>query len=406
MGSDGMTIDAAGNVYLTGKGVTIFSRAGRKIGEIPDPRAVDRERLLRRKGPEDALRDRQQGPVRYPDGGGGGRPAAPEAGEVRGGAVGGPPAVFRLSSPSRTPANRRGVVAAATGSGGRERPRPQEERGEGRQGGAARDRRAGPPVRLHQLEGFFQVGEHGGFARAARAIPYPITEPALHQQVRKLERHLEVRLIERAPGRRMALTPEGRMLHRFVRPFFVGLPAALRAAAAGEGGGLVVGAEPLYIDGLCSRAIARLERRRPGSVMRLIELDVAEMAGGILRGDLDLGIASLEGPQPGLAAVEVGTLGLELLLPRGHPLARSRSAPDARRLSGHACVLYGKGLRARQFTDKALRRAGVEVTVAAEASSAGSIRALVRAGSWAAFVPVLGRPPRRRVHRTARWGST
>jgi gluconolactonase len=35
MGSDGMTIDAEGNVYLTGKGVTIFDRAGKKVGEIP-----------------------------------------------------------------------------------------------------------------------------------------------------------------------------------------------------------------------------------------------------------------------------------------------------------------------------------------------------------------------------------
>ena len=30
-----MTIDAEGNVYLTGKGVTVFDRAGKKVGEIP-----------------------------------------------------------------------------------------------------------------------------------------------------------------------------------------------------------------------------------------------------------------------------------------------------------------------------------------------------------------------------------
>ncbi|NUQ66107.1 MAG: SMP-30/gluconolactonase/LRE family protein [Pirellulales bacterium] len=37
MGSDGMTIDNQGNVYLTGKGVTAFDPAGRKIAEIPVP---------------------------------------------------------------------------------------------------------------------------------------------------------------------------------------------------------------------------------------------------------------------------------------------------------------------------------------------------------------------------------
>jgi len=35
MGSDGMTIDKKGNIYLTGKGVTIFNAAGKQIGHIP-----------------------------------------------------------------------------------------------------------------------------------------------------------------------------------------------------------------------------------------------------------------------------------------------------------------------------------------------------------------------------------
>jgi gluconolactonase len=35
MGSDGMTIDAEGNVYLTGKGVTVFDRNGAQIAHIP-----------------------------------------------------------------------------------------------------------------------------------------------------------------------------------------------------------------------------------------------------------------------------------------------------------------------------------------------------------------------------------
>lgn len=37
MGSDGMTIDSKGNIYLTGKGVTIFDRKGNKIGNIAVP---------------------------------------------------------------------------------------------------------------------------------------------------------------------------------------------------------------------------------------------------------------------------------------------------------------------------------------------------------------------------------
>jgi gluconolactonase len=37
LGSDGMTIDDAGNIYLTGKGVTIFDRDGKQIDHIDVP---------------------------------------------------------------------------------------------------------------------------------------------------------------------------------------------------------------------------------------------------------------------------------------------------------------------------------------------------------------------------------
>ena len=37
LGSDGMTMDEIGNIYLTGQGVTIFDKTGRKLGNIPVP---------------------------------------------------------------------------------------------------------------------------------------------------------------------------------------------------------------------------------------------------------------------------------------------------------------------------------------------------------------------------------
>jgi gluconolactonase len=37
LGSDGMTIDTKGNIYLTGKGVTVFDKTGKQIGNIAVP---------------------------------------------------------------------------------------------------------------------------------------------------------------------------------------------------------------------------------------------------------------------------------------------------------------------------------------------------------------------------------
>ncbi len=55
-GSDGMTLDTEGNLYLTGKGVRVFDKTGRQIRRDPDSRrGVDSERQLLRPGQANAL---------------------------------------------------------------------------------------------------------------------------------------------------------------------------------------------------------------------------------------------------------------------------------------------------------------------------------------------------------------
>ena len=59
LGSDGMTIDDEGNVYLTGKGVTGLRQDREAHRKDRRPGALDRQRLLRRQGPADAFHHRQ-----------------------------------------------------------------------------------------------------------------------------------------------------------------------------------------------------------------------------------------------------------------------------------------------------------------------------------------------------------
>jgi DNA-binding transcriptional LysR family regulator len=254
-------------------------------------------------------------------------------------------------------------------------------------------------VRLHQLEGFHHVARHEGFTRAAAAMPYPITQPALHQQVRKLERALGVELLGRGPGRRMLLTPEGRALEEFVAPFFDQLPGLVRSISKSEAGTLVVGAEPLYAESLCATALATLKRRMPQLRVRLLDLEIPAIAAGLRAGEIDAGVSNVEAVPEGLAADELGRLGLRLIAPATHALARRRAALDARDVAGQRFVLYAPGTQGRAYTDRALALAGIEVGVAAEASGAASLRAFVRAGLAPAFVPALG--VRRRTRRRA-----
>ncbi len=59
LGSDGMTIDERGDLYLTGHGVTIYDPAGKVITHVPVPEKLDGQRQFWRNGSPHALYHRQ-----------------------------------------------------------------------------------------------------------------------------------------------------------------------------------------------------------------------------------------------------------------------------------------------------------------------------------------------------------
>src|SRR5262245_37068880 len=116
-------------------------------------------------------------------------------------------------------------------------------------------------IQLHRLEGFYRVAYAGGYARAVRQFPYPISEPAVHQQVRKLELELGQRLLRRIAKDRMALTPAGQHLYDFCAPFFERLPAIEREITGGHfAGTLRVDAGPQEIRHLLPAFIRALKK--------------------------------------------------------------------------------------------------------------------------------------------------
>src|ERR1700753_2987382 len=73
-------------------------------------------------------------------------------------------------------------------------------------------------MQISRLEGFYWVARTSGYAAAARAFPYPLTQPAVFQQVRKLEGELGVRLFERVGKAEVRLTAAGRELYEHAAP--------------------------------------------------------------------------------------------------------------------------------------------------------------------------------------------
>lgn len=243
-------------------------------------------------------------------------------------------------------------------------------------------------IQLHRLEGFFWVAKTGGFAAAARAFPYPITQPAVHQQVKKLEGDLGLALFERVAKDKMQLTAGGRRLFEFVEPFFEGLPGVLRSIDAGDfEGELHVRAAPLLMRQVMPAWVKRLKDSRPGIRVHVGEVAQADL--NLLRsGEVDLLIDYLADVPDDLASMRIATLRAYVVLPADHALAGGAHVSPAQ-LEDEVFISYTKGREPYELQRRALALHGLEPEDTLSADTAESILGFVAAGLGFSLVPAL-----------------
>ena len=236
-------------------------------------------------------------------------------------------------------------------------------------------------MQLHRLEGFYWVAKTGGYARAARAFPYPITQPAVHQQVKKLEGELAAQLFERVAKDRMRLTPAGRQLHGLRRAVLRGA-ACRRPRHPGHG---LRGRDP-HPRGEPAPARSgprvgakRLRKRCPGAEIHLGELSVARTSTVLLSGEADLLVNHLPEVPDYVATKQIATLHGFLVVPRDHRLAKRRQA-SLTEVRGDTFISYTPGLLAHHLQVRALAEHGVTPERTITAGTAAAILGLVEAG--------------------------
>jgi len=244
-------------------------------------------------------------------------------------------------------------------------------------------------IQLNRLEGFYWVGRTGGYASAARAFPYPITQPGVYQQVRKLEEDIGRKLFERVGRGDMRLTPAGQLLFDYVAPFYERLPAAVRAIQADEyGGTLRVYAAGKVIESILPAWLARMNAERPDIEVEVFEADSAD-GDQIRRGECDVLIDHFPGGVPkDLDADVVGELSAFVILPKDHPQASSETL-DFTQLAHAPFVAYHRNFPQYALQREALERLGITPRVVAHLGTASKIAAMVGAGLGISFVPAL-----------------
>ncbi|OMC43874.1 LysR family transcriptional regulator [Mycobacterium sp. IS-1264] len=240
---------------------------------------------------------------------------------------------------------------------------------------------------FRQLEYFVAVAQERHFARAAEKCY--VSQPALSAAIAKLERELNVTLINRGHSFE-GLTPEGERLVVWAKRILAehdAFKAEVDAVRSGITGTLRLGTVPtasttasLVLSAFCSAhplakvqinsrlAAAELYRR-----LREFELDAAIVhAAPEDAHDVDL-VPLYQERYVLLSSAE--------MLPSG---ASTLTWPDAAQLP---LALLTPDMRDRQIIDEAFAGHGLTVTPQVETDSVASLFAQVASGNWACIVP-------------------
>lgn len=240
---------------------------------------------------------------------------------------------------------------------------------------------------LVQLQTFVRLAEVGNFTRVAEELY--LTQPAVTQQVRTLERHLGVRLVD-VVGRRPVLTDGGKFLASRAREILANAEALerdMREFAEAQTGELRLGATLTVGSYIVPQILARFHREHPAVKIHVQIANTEVMTGLVAQGALSL--ALIEGPLTDehfdVRAFREDKL--VLAVPPDHPLARS--AVRLADLEGQPFIWREGGSGTRAATEALLREYGVTVqSVLALPSGEGVARA-VEAGMGVAILSEL-----------------
>jgi DNA-binding transcriptional LysR family regulator len=236
------------------------------------------------------------------------------------------------------------------------------------------------------------VADAGGFTAAARELF--VSQPALSQAVRKVERELGVDLFVRA-GRDVRLTAAGEAFVDRARPLLRdvdGLRGAVDAVAGLRAGHLDLVCLPTLSVEPMVDLVGAFRVAHPGVTVRLAEPeDVADIEARIRTGRSEVAIT--EAPRAVADDLVVHVLGeqeIAVVLPPGMR-GRSRRRVAVAELADVPLIATPVGTSTRRLVDDAFAAVGATPSIAVETGHREAVVPLVLAGAGATFVAPAAR---------------
>src|SRR4051794_1644550 len=247
-------------------------------------------------------------------------------------------------------------------------------------------------MELRQLEYFAAVARHRHFTRAAESLY--VTQPALSQQVRRLEAELGLTLFRRTP-KGVELTAAGTDLLRHAERVLAEVAAA-RADMdrhTGIARGVARVASTAADAPRLPEALADFHSDRPGIQIALRQGSASEVVALVQSGSVDVAVLALPGEPPaGVEATPLTEERLRLAVSVDDELAGTTVAIE--NLRGRPFILAEPGTALRHTVVAATQAAGFSPLPLFEVGDPATVRYLVRANLGIAIVPAswLERP--------------
>src|SRR5215469_15998345 len=248
-------------------------------------------------------------------------------------------------------------------------------------------------MELRQLAYFVAVVDEAHFTRAAERLR--IAQPAVSQQIRRLEAELGERLLHR-DRRVVALTSAGEALLPYARAALAQVEHGRQAVAALRGlvtGQLRIGLVMPLPDRSVVRAIGAFGRTYPGIELMIVEDETDALLDGLATGRLHtafLGLGPGQDPPASLQTILVAREPAVLAIHPQHPLASRRSV-RLHALRNEPVVTLTRASRLRTVLEAACRQAGFAPRIVAETSDLNVMVQLVAEGIGVALMPRSGR---------------
>lgn len=231
-----------------------------------------------------------------------------------------------------------------------------------------------------RLRYFVGVAEELHFGRAAERMF--VAQPALSQQIRKLEEQLGVTLFER-DRRHVSLTPAGVALLPEARAAVEQVNRALavgRRFRSGRIGRLDIGYTPGAVGGLMGQIVRAFRDAHPDIDLELHHYSFSDVSAGLRNGEVDAGFVRLP---LGLPDLRYRTLVVEprvIALPPEHPLANRDELSIAELLDEPWIAIATNDATWRDFWLATEHRGGRPAHIGAEAATPDEAFEAVLAG--------------------------